>query len=67
MRATIVILLALVLAACSRTDPSAEQFGDTGRPDEVIVTPSAPLVVPPTLALPRPTPGGVNRADAASR
>ena len=65
MRTFIVSIMALVaLTACSRNDSGGPQFGvPTVGPAELAVTPSNPLVLPPTTALPPPTPGQGNRAD----
>ncbi|OSP55031.1 DUF3035 domain-containing protein [Pseudoruegeria sp. SK021] len=53
----------LLLAACSGGDPQLMNFAasQTG-PDEFLVTPAKPLVIPPNKDLVAPTPGGVNLA-----
>lgn len=64
MRTFIVSILALLaLAACGERG-SGPAFGvATPVPAELAVTPANPLVLPPTTALPPPTPGQGNRAD----
>lgn len=60
------LLSAAVLAGCSDKDPELMNFAAsrTG-PDEFLVNPAKPLEKPTaTAALPAPTPGGQNRADA---
>ena len=66
MRALILSVLALLsVAACS--GPGAD-FSDRfaiegGGPDASGLRLNDPLVIPPTNALPEPTPGGSNLAD----
>ena len=56
--------LILTLAACVGGDRGLRDLRNTGNgPDEFQVLPVAPLAMPPTSALPTPTPGGGNRAD----
>ncbi|MEL6838216.1 MAG: DUF3035 domain-containing protein [Pseudomonadota bacterium] len=65
MRAIILTVLGfVVVAACGNTDrPLRDLPAAGGGPDEFAVIPQEPLVIPDQLALPRPTPGGENRAD----
>ncbi|MCC7319951.1 MAG: DUF3035 domain-containing protein [Rubellimicrobium sp.] len=57
------IALLLGLAACGGSD-RLHRFGQRGAaPDDFSVLPSHPLVIPATLDLPVPTPGGANLAD----
>lgn len=54
-----------LMAACGAPSPD---FADPlaiegGGPDASSLRLNDPLVIPPTNALPQPTPGGVNRAD----
>lgn len=65
MRALIVSVFATVaLAACGQNPAEGPQFGvPTIGQAEARVTPANPLVMPPTTALPPPTPGQGNRAD----
>ncbi|MEL6681209.1 MAG: DUF3035 domain-containing protein [Pseudomonadota bacterium] len=66
MRALTLSVLALTLvAACGNTDrPLRDLRAAGGGPDEFAVIPQEPLVLPGNSSLPRPTPGGVNRADS---
>lgn len=66
MRALIVSIFAmLALVACGRNAADGPQFGvPTVGAAELAITPANPLVLPPTTALPPPTPGQGNRADA---
>jgi len=65
MRAITFSVLALALmTACGGSDkPLRDLRASGGGPDEFAVIPQLPLVLPPTTALPEPTPGGSNRAD----
>ena len=65
MRAISLSVLALaLLTACANTDrPLRELRSAGGGPDEFAVIPQRPLVIPQTLTLPEPTPGGTNLAD----
>jgi len=66
MRKSVVSVLALTLfAACGSPDPdfSNPLAIEGGGPDASTVQLNDPLVIPPTNALPQPTPGGNNRAD----
>jgi hypothetical protein len=57
------IALAL-LAACSRNEGSLRDFGTTNvGPAEMSLVIADPLQMPPTLDLPPPTPGEMNRAN----
>lgn len=59
-------ILALTLAACSRSEPQLLNLGrDTGPgPDEFTVLPTDPIEIPEDLAsLPEPNPGGPSRTD----
>ena len=63
MRATIFLVLAFAATACSRSNDNGMAFGDVGPEQSTFfVTPAEPLAIPPTTALPQPTPGGTNRA-----
>lgn len=63
MRALTVLALVLLTAACSGRPDDGMAFRDVGpEQSSFLVTPAAPLQTPPTLTLPQPTPGGVNRA-----
>lgn len=65
MRKLVIATLVIApLAACSGSDRGLHRFGaDRSGPDEFAVMPMRPLVIPDTLALAEPTPGGANRAD----
>lgn len=64
MRAfSFLVLTCVLLTACSGGDGSWFGGGTAGGPDETSVVPVQPLVIPSTLALPTPTPGGTNRSD----
>ncbi len=65
MRAIMLSVLALALmTACGNTDrPLRDLRSSGGGPDEFAVIPQRPLVIPQTLTLPEPTPGGTNLAD----
>ena len=65
MRAILFSVLALVMvAACSDNRGPVPAFGAVEpNSNDFVVTPASPLVIPNTLTLPQPTPGGVNRAD----
>lgn len=65
MRAIIFFVLAATLmTACANTDRNLRDLRAAGGgPDEFAVIPQRPLVLPPTTALPEPTPGGTNLAD----
>lgn len=52
------------LAGCAG-DRGLHQLSAGNGPDEFSVMPSLPLVIPETLALPEPTTGASNRADAS--
>ncbi|MCY4181053.1 MAG: DUF3035 domain-containing protein [Litoreibacter sp.] len=61
------VLVALTLSACSRNrEPQLLNIkSNTDGPDEFAILPNKPLVQPEDYAaLPQPTPGGANRADA---
>ncbi len=63
MRATAFFLILTALAGCSRSDDGRMPFRAIGpEQSSFLVTPADPLVVPPVLTLPAPTPGGGNRA-----
>jgi hypothetical protein len=64
MRALIFSVLALTLtAACGNRGADGVAFRDIGPEQSTfLVTPADPLEIPPTFALPAPTPGGANRA-----
>lgn len=59
------VLALLTLAACGEPDPDfANPLAlEGGGPDASDVQLNDPLVIPPTNALPQPTPGGRNLAD----
>ena len=66
MRKKVFSVLALVaVAACSGPGPDfANPLAiEGGGPDASQVRLNDPLVIPPTNALPQPTPGGENLAD----
>lgn len=65
MRAFVLSGIALaLLAACSRNEGSLRDFGTvTIGPAERSLVIADPLVMPPTLDLPPPTPGQTNRAN----
>lgn len=65
MRAISFSVLALfMVAACSTNRGPVPEFGAVEpNNSEFVVTPANPLVIPNTLTLPPPTPGGVNRAN----
>ncbi len=69
MRAFMICGIALaLLAACSRNDGSVRDFGATSvGPAEASLVTANPLLPPPTLDLPPPTPGHGNRADPRPR
>lgn len=52
-----------LLAACGGNEPIRDLNVEGGGPDERGFVLNNPLAVPPTIALPVPTPGGTNRAD----
>ncbi|WP_084621192.1 DUF3035 domain-containing protein [Paracoccus aminophilus] len=64
MRATLLTMTMLTLAACS-TDPHLMSIkSDQRGPDEFAIVPTKPLTIPTDLnALPAPTPGGSNITD----
>jgi hypothetical protein len=59
-----VVILSL-MAACGAPDPdfSNPLAIEGGGPDASALRLNDPLVIPPTTALPTPTPGGSNLAD----
>ncbi len=57
------VLACVFLTACSGGLGSWFGGESGGGPDETSVVPVQPLVIPPTRALPTPTPGGTNRSD----
>ena len=65
MRALVLCGLALaLLAACGSNDGALRDFGAvTIGPAEMDLVISDPLLTPPTLDLPPPTPGQTNRAN----
>jgi hypothetical protein len=63
MRAIVLAVLALSLAACSGDRGLRDMRTSGGGPDEFAVTPNAPLELPQDLALPTPTPGAGNLTD----
>lgn len=66
MRQLVFFVLALVItAACGQVDPDfANPLAiEGGGPDASDLQLNDPLVIPPTNALPTPTPGGSNLAD----
>lgn len=66
-RASLLALVApALLAACGSGQPSLMNFASTRSPNEFLVVPAKPLETPPeNSALPIPTPGVTNRADAS--
>lgn len=62
----IAMAAALALSACGERDPQLYNLrSDSGGPDEFAILPTKPLEMPEDMAaLPDPTPGGINRADA---
>ena len=62
----IAIAAALALSACGEREPQLYNLrSDSGGPDEFAILPTKPLEMPEDMAaLPDPTPGGSNRADA---
>ncbi|WP_081625857.1 DUF3035 domain-containing protein [Yoonia vestfoldensis] len=65
MRALVFSGIALaLLGGCSRNDGSLRDFGTVtiGPAEQALVT-ANPLLMPPTLDLPPPTPGQANRAN----
>ena len=63
MRAIVLAVLALSLAACSGDRTLRDMRTSNGGPDEFSVTPNAPLELPQDLTLPTPTPGAGNLTD----
>ena len=65
MRALLFPVLALMLtAACGSGGTEGKPFRSVGPEQSTfLVTPADPLEMPPSLTLPAPTPGGVNRAE----
>ncbi len=64
-RATIILGCALALAGCARGTPDLLVVPASDGPDEFSVLPTRPLEMPADMAaLPAPTPGGANLADA---
>ena len=63
MRVVLFVVAAIALAGCSGERGLRDLRTSTGGPDEFSVVPGAPLVIPETVALPVPTPGGSNRTD----
>ena len=66
-RIALTLLAAAALTACSQGEPELMRLtgGSGDGPDEFLIVPNKPLERPEDLAaLPAPTPGGVNRADA---
>ena len=60
-----ILFLPGLLAACGASDPQLMRFPGTREPSEFLVVPAKPLETPADLAaLPPPTPGAANRADA---
>jgi hypothetical protein len=59
------VLILSLTAACGAPDPdfSNPLAIEGGGPDASDLRLNDPLVIPPTMALPQPTPGGSNRAD----
>jgi hypothetical protein len=63
-RSLLVILPALALAACGAGGSGLRNLdAELAGPDEFSILPSQPIVIPDTLSLPPPTPGGANRTD----
>jgi hypothetical protein len=63
--ALLALLAPAFLAACGSGDPSLMNFVGTRSPNEFLIVPAKPLATPPSqTALPPPTPGAQNRADA---
>ncbi len=63
---TLGLVAALAVSGCSRDkDPKLLNIKNTtGTPDEFLILPAKPLVMPEDMAaLPTPTPGGKNRVD----
>ena len=66
MRKLVLSVIALtMIAACGAPDPefSNPLAIEGGGPDASSLRLNDPLVIPPTNALPQPTPNGSNRAD----
>ena len=64
MRRLMAISALLTLGACGGGHDGAHRLQAPGDgPDEFAGMPLRPLEIPPTNALPTPTPGGANRAD----
>ena len=63
MRAIVLTIIALSLAACAGDRGLRELRSSTGGPDEFLVSPNAPLELPENFELPSPTPGAVNLTD----
>lgn len=60
-----ILFLPGLLAACGASDPQLMRFPGSRAPNEFLVAPAKPLETPPDrAALPPPTPGAANRADA---
>tara|TARA_R110002049_G_scaffold224354_5_gene396109 strand:+ start:212 stop:736 length:525 start_codon:yes stop_codon:yes gene_type:complete len=63
-KAILALLAAVTLSACSTGQrPLQDMRSTTGGPDEFSVLPVGPLVMPETMILPVPTPGGTNLTD----
>jgi hypothetical protein len=68
MKSRYLLLLPLVLSACSSTDETLRTFGLVrDPPDEYTVTTRAPLSVPPDFALRPPAPGASRPQELAQR
>ena len=62
-KSIVVTVAILTLSACGGGAGLRDLRSDSAGPDEFSVIPYRPLDIPATLALPQPTPGGVNKAD----
>ena len=63
-KAILALLAAVTLSACATGQrPLQDMRSTTGGPDEFSVLPVGPLVMPETMTLPTPTPGGTNLTD----
>ncbi|SMY08998.1 DUF3035 domain-containing protein [Flavimaricola marinus] len=65
MKKAVLSMIAVAsLAACGSRADGPQLYEATNEPAEYLVVPANPLVIPSTLTLPPPTPGGTNRADS---
>jgi len=63
MRVVFIVVATALLASCAGERGLRDMRSNTGGPDDFSVVPGAPLILPETIDLPQPTPGGTNRTD----